>query len=421
MGWPPLLADDGHVNWAGETKMTAGKGPLSGLKILDISTIIAGPTASTLLADFGAEVVKVELPGKGDALRALPPHKHDIPLWWKVANRNKKGITLDVRKDDGRRLFERLLPRFDILVENFRPGTLTQWGLDPKRLFSLNPKLTVLRVTGFGQTGPYRSRPGFARAFEAMAGLTHICGEPDRPPLHLGYPISDAIGGLFGAMSILAAAYERCRNPEAPGQEIDLSVAESMFRVLDFLAIEYDQLGQQRGRSGNTSQYAAPSNVYATKNGVWVSIPASTQTIFERLCQALGRPDLLQDPRFATNPERVRHCAILDCIISAEIAKRTQAELQSQFDSHQVAFSPVYTIADIFADPHFAARGAITQVEDAELGTVRMQNVVPRFSRTPGEVVCTGPGLGQHNQEIYHRWLGLSPAECAELRAKDVI
>src|SRR5512135_2256674 len=262
----------------------APAGPLDGLRILDISTVVAGPFAATLLADLGAEVTKVEMPGAGDALRALAPHKDGVPLWWKVTNRNKKGITLDLRRPEGKALLGRLLAGRDVLVENFRPGTLDGWGITREWLQGINPKLTILRVTGFGQTGPYRNRPGFARVFEAMSGFTRMCGEEGGTPLHLGYPISDAIGGLFGAIGVLAALYRLREDPGSRGQEIDVSMTEAMLRTLDFLAIEYDQLGAVRTASGNRSQYAAPGNIYRTKDGKWASIAASTQSIFGRLC-----------------------------------------------------------------------------------------------------------------------------------------
>ena len=399
----------------------ANEGPFAGVRILDISTVVAGPWAATLLADLGAEVLKVELPGSGDALRALAPHKAGVPLWWKATNRNKAGITLDVRQPEGKALFERLLPRYDVLVENFRPGTLDRWGLGGARLLELQPKLIVLRLTGYGQTGPYRNRPGFARIFEAMSGFTNLCGEADGPPLHLGFPIADAIAGLFGALGIAAALYERQRAPAHVGQEIDCSLFESMFRVLDFLPIEFDQLGIVRSRSGNRSQYAAPGNVYRTRDGHWASIAASTQSIYERLCRALGRGDLVDDPRFASNPARVAHRDALDEIIAAEVAKHTIDALRALLDDHEVGFSPVYTIEDVFADPQVAAREAIVTVDDDELGPVRMQGVVPRFSRTPGRVVRAGPALGENNDDVYRDVLGLSPADIEGLRARRVI
>src|SRR5215470_14593662 len=298
-------------------------GPLVGLRILDMSTVVAGPFAATLLADLGADVIKVELPGKGDPLRELAPHKNDVPLWWKVTNRNKKGITLDLRKPDGKALLQRLLADRDVLIENFRSGTLDQWGITRQWLQEINPRLTILRVTGFGQTGPYRDRPGFARIFEAMSGFTRMCGEEGGTPLHLGYPISDAIGGLFGAIGILSELYRLKADASLRGQEIDCAVTEAMMRTLDFLAIEHDQLGAVRTQTGNRSQYAAPGNIYATSDGKWASIAASTQSIFERFCKALGLDHLITDPRFIDNPARVKNWREIDKIAAEAIAQHT--------------------------------------------------------------------------------------------------
>jgi crotonobetainyl-CoA:carnitine CoA-transferase CaiB-like acyl-CoA transferase len=275
-------------------------------------------------------------------------------------------------------------------------------------------------VTGFGQTGPYRDRPGFARIFEAMSGFTLMCGEEGGTPLHLGYPISDAIGGLFGAIGILSALYRLRQSDDTRGQDIDCSMTEAMLRTLDFLAIEHDQLGVIRTASGNRSQYAAPGNIYATADGKWASIAASTQSIYERLCKALALEHLLTDPRFVTNPERVKHRDVLDAIVGETIAQLTLAQLRVKLDAHEVGFSPIYDAADVFADPHFIARQTIVSVNDPELGDVKMQCVVPRFSETPGAVYSAGPSVGQHNEEVY-RALGLSGDEIEQLRVKRVI
>jgi crotonobetainyl-CoA:carnitine CoA-transferase CaiB-like acyl-CoA transferase len=307
-----------------------------------------------------------------------------------------------------------------VLVENFRPGTLDGWGITRAWLQGINPRLTILRVTGFGQDGPYAKRPGFARIFESMSGFTQICGEEDGRPLHLGYPISDAVAGLFGATGVLAALVDLARHPERRGQEIDCSATEAMLRTLEFLAIEYDQLGAVRTRSGNRSQYAAPGNVYQTADGKWASIAASTQSIFERLCTALNLRDLLEDERFATNPARVRNYKALDVIVGGAIARLSLADLRESFAKHEVGFSPIYDIADVFDDPQIRARQAIVTVPDSELGAVRMQGVVPRFSETPGRVRRAGPAIGEHNREVYGT-LGLTPAELDALAARKVI
>ncbi|NYT36077.1 CoA transferase [Allopusillimonas soli] len=395
-------------------------GPLNGLRVLDMSTVYAGPFAATLLGDLGAEVLKVEQPGQGDSLRGLPPYKDGVPLWWKVTNRNKRGVTIDFHRQEGLDLLAKLLPRYDVLVENFRPGKLDSWGITKAWIHDINPELTILRVTGFGQTGPYSHRPGFARVFEAMTGFTNICGEADGPPLHLGFPIADAVAGLFGAVGILAALYQRHANGALKGEEIDCSLMESMFRIMEFLPIEYDQLGIVRQRSGSFSQYAAPGNIYRTRDGKWASIAASTQSIFERLCRALGRSELIADERFLTNPMRVAHRQEIDEIIRDEISKHSIASLCDILDEHEVGFSPIYDIADIFQDPHFAARQALVAVPDDELGTVRMQNVAPVFSNSPGAVRHAGPYIGQHNDEVFAS-LGLSQEEITSLRESGVI
>jgi crotonobetainyl-CoA:carnitine CoA-transferase CaiB-like acyl-CoA transferase len=395
-------------------------GPLSGLRILDIATLVAGPLASGLLADLGADVIKIEKPGAGDALRALTPHKDGVPLWWKVTNRNKRCVTLDLRLPEAKAVLARLLADRDVLIENFRPGTLDAWGISGEWLRAINPRLTILRMTGFGQTGPRRRRPGFARVFEAMSGFTQICGEEGGPPLHLGYPISDAVGGLFGALGVLSALYRLHAEPASGGQEIDCAITEAMLRVLEFTVIEHDQLGVVRTRSGSRSQYAAPGNVYRTRDGKWASIAASTQVIFERFCRALDLGDLLRDARFADNASRVAHREQLDRIVANVIARHTLAELGQKLHADDVGFSPIQDAADIAADPHFMARDTIVTVSDTELGDVRMQGVVPRFSETPGSVRHAGPALGADSEAIY-RSLGFVETELADLRSKGVI
>ncbi|HTX03220.1 MAG TPA: CoA transferase [Candidatus Acidoferrales bacterium] len=394
---------------------------LSGIRILDLSNIVAGPWSTTLLSDFGAEVVKVEMPAKGDPLRELPPLKNGVGLWWKVANRNKKAMTIDLHRPQGQELVRRLVAHVDVLVENFRPGTLDGWGLSRDALQAINPKLIILRVTAFGQTGPYRNRPGFARIAEAISGLTYLCGESDRAPLHMGYPVADALAGLFGALSIMIALQKRNREPDARGEEIDVSLFESVFRMLDFLAIEYDQIGTVRERTGNRSQYGAPGNVYRTKDGQWASIAASSQSIFERLARTMGRSDLITDPRFRTNPERVKHYREIDAIVGDWIAERTLAEVSEQLVDAEVGFSPIFSIAQIFEDPHFRAREALISVNDDELGPVRMQGVIPKFTDSPGIVKNAAPTLGAHTREILSTLLSLSDKEIDELERSGAV
>jgi crotonobetainyl-CoA:carnitine CoA-transferase CaiB-like acyl-CoA transferase len=295
---------------------------LEGLRVLDISNVIAGPFAAALLADFGADVVKAELPGGGDALRALPPHKDGKPLLWKAVNRNKRAITLDLRKPEGQELFKRLLPRFDVLIENYRPGTLDRWDLPREALWKLQPKLTILRVTGFGQTGPYRGYAGFARLFEAYSGLTYITGEPDGAPTHPSYPIGDPISGVFGAFGVLVALVHRMKHPDAPGQEIDLSCTEAVMRLLEVLPIEYEQLGLVHERTGSSNAFVAPAGVFRSGDGEWVTFTAATQSVFARFCALIERKDLLSDPRFADNPSRMSHLDELNEIVARWIGAR---------------------------------------------------------------------------------------------------
>ena len=396
-------------------------GPLSGFKVLDISTILAAPTCATLLADFGADVIKAELPEAGDGARDFPPFKDGKSLWWKVINRNKRFITLDLRKPEGLALFKRMIGGFDVLIENFRPGTLDRWGITRELLWELQPRLVILRTTGFGQTGPYRNRPGFARVFEAMGGLTYVTGERDGEPMHNGHPIADTIGGLYGAIGVLAALSRRAIDPDAPGEEIDLSMTEAMFRVMDFLAIQYDQLGVVHERSGNANQYSAPAAVYQTRDGDYVSLSGSTNPLFAANCRAIGRGELASDPRFASNGKRVGHAAELNGIFSAWMREHSLAEILAAFEREGGTIAPVYSIKQIFEDPQMRAREAIVSVPDKDFGSVRMQGVVPRFTKNPGTVASAGGALGEHNHDFYVGQLGLSEDELAQLRERAAV
>ena len=396
-------------------------GPLQGLKVLDISNVIAGPFAAALLGDFGAEVLKVELPGGGDPLRAMPPHKDGKPLLWKAVNRNKQAITLDLRKAEGQALFGRLLPRFDVLVENYRPGTLDRWNLPKEKLWALQPKLVILRVTGFGQTGPYSGYAGFARLFEAYAGLTYITRAPGDPPMHPGYPIGDPVGGVFGAFGVLAALLHRAKNPDAPGQEIDLSCTEAMMRLLEVLPIKYDQLGEVHEPVGNGNAYVSPGGMFRAADGEWLSFTAATQSVFERFCRLIGREELIADPKFASNPMRMQNAQELNAIVTQWIGARPYREAIRELSEAGVSVAPVYSNRDIATDPQVVFRQSITKVSDTDFGSVAVPCVVPRLSATPGEARSAGPAPGAHNAEIYGGWLGLSEAEQNDLRTAGVI
>ena len=377
-----------------------GKGPLSDLRVLDISTIVAAPLAATLMADYGADVVKVEMPGQGDGLRAFPPFKDGESLWWKVTNRGKRFVELDLRTEDGSAIFKEMIRDFDVVIENFRPGTLERWGVGPEVLHAINPSLVIVRVSGFGQTGPNATRPGFARLFEAMSGLAHLTGDADGPPIHPSYPMGDAIGGLFGAISILAAVHAMRVDPERRGQVVDLSLTEAVFRLIDFQTIAYDQLGQVFKRNGNLNQYSAPSDVYPTRDGQYVSLSGSTNNTFAANLKAIGRSDLAGEPRFGSNKLRVENAAELDALFRDWFAAHDLADILAAFDSAGGTLAPIYSTDMIFNDPHYQARNAIVDVPDATFGSVKMQGVVPRFMRTPGAVRASAGALGQHNDDV---------------------
>jgi len=395
-------------------------GALGGVRILDMATVLAGPAGATLCADHGADVIKLELPDGSDALRHMQPIKEGLPLWWKVANRGKRGITLDVRKPRGRELLLKMLPQFDVLVENFRTGTMDRWGLDIDTLHRANPRLIVVRLTGFGQTGPYRSRPGFARIFEAMSGFTSLTGEPGGAPLHSNFPVGDAVAGLFCAFSIAAEVARLRGDPQALGAEVDLSATEALFRLLEPLAVEHEQLGQVRQRVGNRTTYTAPSNMYRCADGVYFSLVASSQGTYVRLCEAVGRPEWIIDPRFSTNPKRVQNMQALDGELAAWFEARPFSEVAARLEQHGIPFTKVYTIEDIEADPHFQARGTIIRLPDPDCGSLPAPCIVPRVAGREMPVPRSGPAVGEHNAQVYAAF-GLGEPELASLRADCVI
>lgn len=403
------------------TTTEQGSGPLAGLKVLDIATIIAGPMAGSLMADFGAEVIKLELPGVGDGLRGFPPLKEGKSLWWKVTNRGKRHGTLDLRKPDGAKLFLDLISQVDVLIENFRPGTLTKWGFPIEKLWEANPKLVVLRVSGFGQDGPRATRPGFARLFEAYGGLTHITGDTDRSPMHTGYPLADSIGGVFGAFAICAALVKVRARDSDKGEEIDLAMTEAVLRTLESLAIEYDQMGDVRERNGNRNTYSAPSDVYMTADKKYVSLAGSTNSTFGYNANSIGRPDLLEDPRFSSNIARVENEAELNRIFGGWIAAHTLDEVIAAFSANNGTLAPIYSIDQIFEDEQYKARNAIVSVPDEDFGSVKMQGLVPRFRNDPGHIRWAAKSLGADNDYIYKTLLNLNDDEIAAYREKGIL
>lgn len=394
-------------------------GPLSGLRVLDIGTMIAGPFAATLLADYGADVIKIEKPGVGDPMREWTPIKDGRSLWWKVAARNKRLITLDLAKPEGKSIFLAMSSVADLVVENFRPGTLERWGIGPAVLWQDNPGLVIVRVSGYGQTGPYRERPGYGTAADALSGIPSFTGFPDRPPTLPAFPLADTLAGTFGALGAMAALYER--RASGRGDEVDVSLFEPLFRLAESQVVAYDQLGLVKQRAGNRLEEDSPRNAYGTSDGRWIALSASSDRTFARLAAAIGRADLVQDPRFTANAARVANADELDAIISKWVEKRTAAEVLDTFDRGDVVASPVYDIRDIFDDPHYAARGAIATVPDEEFGSLKMPAVVPRFARRPGAVRRAGGAEGQDTDAVLREIVGLSDDELGRLRANVVI
>lgn len=395
---------------------SAASGPLAGIRILDMATVLAAPFSATLCGDMGAEVIKLELPDGSDALRTLAP----MDLFWKVTNRGKKGITLDVRKPEGKALFLKLIMSIDVLVENFRTGTLEKWGLDMATLHNANPKLIVLRLTGFGQTGPYADRPGFARIFEAMSGFAHLTGDARSGPQHMNFPLGDVVSGLFGAFSIATAIAQRATDPQQRGTVIDLSATEAMMRLLDPLAAEYEKQGLIRQRAGNRATYTAPSNMYRTADGAFVTVVGSSAAIFKRICHAMQRPELAEDERFCSNPARMKHVDELDGIIAQWCLSRSYPAVATALQAHGVPFSKIYSIADVAADPHYQARQALIRLPDPEHGSLPAPCIVPRMTGYDPAPPRTGPAPGEHNEEILCA-LGLPRGELQRLHEAGVV
>jgi len=342
-----------------------------------------------------------------------------VPLMWKSIARNKRSVTLDLRQERGAEVFRALLRTADVLIENFRPGTLERWNLSPDSLRELNPQLVVLRVTGYGQTGPLSAQPGFGTLAEGFSGFAHVVGEPDGPPTLANLPLGDGIAGLTGAYAVMVALFGRANN-DGRGQVIDVSLYEPLFRLLEPALLDYDQLGVAAERVGNRSTHVAPRNTYRCSDAQWVSLSASTQSIWERLCQAMDRVDLMLDPRFASNELRIANVDALDAEIGAWMACHPREDVLEVMNRAEVAVGPIYDIPTIFGDEHYRARQDLVEVEDPELGTMRLANVVPRFSDTPGRIRSTGPRLGQHTDEVLAE-LGFGSGDIAALRRDGVV
>ncbi|MFE2133671.1 CaiB/BaiF CoA transferase family protein [Streptomyces sp. NPDC059466] len=395
-----------------------GPGPLTGLRVLDLATLFAGPLAATLLGDFGAEVVKVEHPAKPDPSRGHGPSKDGVGLWWKLLGRNKRTITLDLSPPGGRAPLLRLAADADVIIENFRPGTLEKWDLGWEELSAANPRLVLARVTAFGQFGPYAHRPGFGTLAEAMSGFAAITGEPDTPPVLPPFGLADSIAGLTTAYAVMTAL--RARETSGLGQVVDMAIIEPILTVLGPQPLWYDQLGHVQPRTGNRSANNAPRNTYRTADGSWVAVSTSAQSIAERVMRLVGRPDLIDEPWFATGADRARHTDVLDEAVGAWIARRDRAEVLEAFEKAEAAVAPIQDVTDVMEDAQYEALDTITTVADPELGPLRMQNVLFRLSSTPGSIRWAGRPHGADTDAVLTE-LGLSGTEITALRSEGAL
>jgi formyl-CoA transferase len=393
-------------------------GALAGLRVIEMGSLIAGPFCGQLMGDMGAEIIKIEPPGEGDPMRLWG--QGPKPAWWQVIARNKKSVSLDLRQARGQEIAKQLIAKADILIENFRPGTLEKWNMAPEALHALNPRLIIVRVSGYGQTGPYANRAGFGGVGEAMGGWRYLVGEPDRPPSRMGISIGDTLAATYGCMGALAALHHR--NQTGKGQVVDSALYEAVLQVTESLVADYGTGGFMRGRSGSILPRIAPSNIYPCKDGDIV-IGANQDKVFIRLCEAMGRPEMAEDPRYKTHHARGDRQAELDAIISEWTAAQSLADLDALLAEQGVPAGPMYRPDQILSDPHFAAREAVVWRDHPTLGRIPMQNAFPKFSDTPSNAL-RGPApqtVGEHNREVLADVLGFSESDIASLRQSGVL
>ncbi|MFC4801767.1 CaiB/BaiF CoA transferase family protein [Neobacillus sp. GCM10023253] len=398
-----------------------GKKALEGLKVLEMGQLIAGPFASRLLAEFGAEVIKVEPPAKGDPIREWRVMENGTSLWWYVQSRNKKSITIDLKHHEGQELIRGLVKEIDILIENFRPGTLEKWGLGYEELKKINPGLVMIRVSGYGQDGPYKDKPGFGSIGEAMGGLRYITGYPDRPPVRVGVSLGDSLSSLYAVIGALMAVYHRDVNGTGEGQVIDVALYESVFSLMESILPEYDRAGLIRERSGSMLPGITPSNTYVCSDGTYIVIGANGDAIFKRLMHAMGREDIAEDPRYENNAKRSEHAAFLDGLIEEWTKSLPFEVVKESLDKAGVPAGSIYSVEDIVNDPHYQARKMIQEVAVDGLGMLKMPGIVPKMSETPGEIQWAGPELGQHTDDVLGGKLGMTEEQIKDLKAKGVI
>jgi formyl-CoA transferase len=397
--------------------MRENKGPLKGLKVVEMGQLIAGPFCGQLMGDMGADVIKIEPPGKGDPMRDWG--RGEFPLWWEVVARNKRSVTANLRVPEGQDLARRLIAQADILIENFRPGTLEGWGLSPERLHQENPGLIIVRVSGYGQDGPYADRAGFGGIGEAMGGWRYIVGDPDRAPSRMGVSIGDALAATYGCIGALAAL--RHRDATGEGQVVDSSLYESVLQVMESLIPDYSVMGYIRQRSGSVLPGIAPSNVYRCKDGEYL-IGANQDTVFGRLCLAMERPELAVDPRYIDHVQRGINQTELDQLIEAWTLTLTVDELEAKMIDAGVPAGKIYRAPEMLEDPHFKARESIIEVDHPRWGQMKMQNVFPKLSKTPGSVRTIAPqSVGQSSAEIYAELLGVTAADFEQMQKRGVV
>ncbi|WP_424236871.1 CaiB/BaiF CoA transferase family protein [Bhargavaea ginsengi] len=397
------------------------QGPLTGIRVLDLSTMIAAPYGAVLLGDFGADVIKVEIPKRGDSLRDMGPFHEDEPLRWPALARNKKSLTLDLHTEQGKKILKELVAVSDVVIENFRPGTLEKWGVGYEVLKEVNNDLIMIRVTGYGQTGPNAHKAGFGTPATAYSGFTYLHGYSDRPPISPSFSLTDYITGVYVAFATASALFHRNRADEQKGQFVDISLYESVFRMMEFLVADYDQNGIIKERSPGLSGHSSPAGTFQTKDGHWMVLVTSSDRTFERLAKAMDREDMLSDDRFYTNSVRLKNFDLTNGIVADWVKQFTRDEIQKYLDEHGVPISPIYSIEDIFSDEHYQARENIVEVEHPRLGTIKMPGVVPKFSGTPGKIRNVGPDLGEHNEEILTELLNYTNADLEELKKSGVI